>query len=250
MTANEMAEELELKLDRNDSFSSPGYEDFDLSSVLTEAQHLYIKKFTDELNNRKRTGFEETEARNQGLSALINTATLPLSSDQTGVLVNGSFFDLPLIHMWTIYETCEIDKLVCGSTTDYIVGQIVPMGHNEITRLRKNKYKKPYFKSYGEAKVWRLAYSREVSGVLPSATATNKRHELITDGTFNVSIYTMRYLKNPEDIVVDRDTTANQRNCELDISTHPVIIDLAVDLTLQRIKEQKIQIADPFKEVE
>ena len=45
LTANEMAAELEEKLDRANSFGSPGYEDEDLSSVLTEAQHLYVKKF-------------------------------------------------------------------------------------------------------------------------------------------------------------------------------------------------------------
>ena len=60
MTANEMASELELRLDRSDSFGSPGYEDFDVSSVLTAAQWLYIKKFYYEQNNRKRQGFEET----------------------------------------------------------------------------------------------------------------------------------------------------------------------------------------------
>lgn len=250
MTANEMAEELDSKLDRIDSFGSPGYEDFDYSSILTEAQHLYIKKFTHELNNRTRTGFEETEARNQGLSALIKNSTLSLSPSQIGILTNGSFFDLPADHMWTIYETCEINKLVCGSTTNYIVGQIVPMAHNEITRLKNNKYKKPYYKSYGEAKVWRVNYSREVSGILPSAPATSKRHELVTDGTFGIRNYTMRYLKNPNNVVVDRDTPTNQRNCELDISTHVTIIDIAVDLTLQRVKEQKMQIADPFKEIE
>ena len=49
MTANEMADALELKLDRSDSFGSPGYEDFELSSVLTEAEQLYVKKYFDEL---------------------------------------------------------------------------------------------------------------------------------------------------------------------------------------------------------
>ena len=86
MTANEMADMLEEKLDRADSFGSPGYEDFDLSSVLTEAQQLYVKKFFDEVNNRKQKGFEETEIRNQGLSALVKDANnLSASADQTGV---------------------------------------------------------------------------------------------------------------------------------------------------------------------
>jgi hypothetical protein len=60
----------------------------------------------------------------------------------------------------------------------------------------------------------------------------------------------MRYLKNPENIVVDRDTANNQRNCELDDSTHVVIVDISTDLMLQRVKEQKLQIVEPFKELE
>ena len=250
MTANQMADELELKLDRSDSFGSPGYEDFELSSVLTEAQHLYIKKFYDELNNRKLKGFQETEARNQGLGALIKDApSLTPSASQLGVLRYGKFFDLPLDHMYTTFEECTIDKNECY-TTNPIVAYIVTVGDNEIQRLDTSKYKKPFYKSHGESRVWRKEYSRAVTGLLPSTTATAKRHELITDGTFNVTTYHMRYIKNPEGIVVDRDTPTNARNCELDTSTHVVIVDLALDLMLTRVKEQKVQIVEPFKELE
>ena len=71
MTANEMANLLDEKVDRVSSFGSPGYEDFDYTSVLSEAQQLYVKKFFDEVNNRKGKGFEEIEIRNQGLAALV-----------------------------------------------------------------------------------------------------------------------------------------------------------------------------------
>ena len=60
----------------------------------------------------------------------------------------------------------------------------------------------------------------------------------------------MRYLKNPTNIVVDRTTLANQRNCELDTSTHVVIVDIAMDLMLDRIKEQRMQNIEQFKELE
>lgn len=249
MTANQMADELELKLDRSDSFGSPGYEDFELSSVLTEAQHLYIKKFYDEVNNRKLKGFQETEIRNQGLGALIQDApSLTASASQVGVLRNGKFFDLPLDHMWTTFEEATIDKVDC--TQEPIVAYIVTVGDSEIQRFDWSKYKKPFYKQHGEARVWRKEFSREVTGLFPSASATAKRHELITDGTFNVTSYHIRYVKNPEAIVVDRTTTANSRNCELDTFTHVVIVDIALDLMLQRVKEQKVQIVEPFKELE
>jgi hypothetical protein len=60
----------------------------------------------------------------------------------------------------------------------------------------------------------------------------------------------MRYLKNPEAIVVDRDVPGNQKNCEFDESTHRVIIDMATDLMMQRVKEQKVQIIEPLKDLE
>jgi hypothetical protein len=255
MTANAMADELELKLDRSDSFGSPGYEDFELSSVLTEAYHYFVKTFFDELNNRKGKGFQEIEIRNQGFGALITDApSLTVSASQVGVMNNsllkGKFYDLPLDHMYTTFEECVINKIKCGTEDEAIVAYVVPTAHNEFQRYDWSKYKKPFYKEYGDARVWRTEYKRATSGILPSAPATAKRHELITDGTFDITTYHIRYVKNPLDIVVDRDTATNQRNCELDESTHRVIIDLALDLMLQRVKEQKLQITNPMKDLE
>jgi hypothetical protein len=254
MTANEMADMLEEKLDRADSFGSPGYEDFDLSSVLTEAQQLYVKKFFDEVNNRKQKGFEETEIRNQGLSALVKDANnLSASADQTGVLVNnnvtGKFYDLPSDHMYTIYEECTIDKTECD-TNSSIIGWVMVVAHNEMQRYNWSKYKKPFYRPNGDCRVWRSEFSRKTSAIDPSIPATAKRHELFTDGTFNVTNYHMRYVKNPEDITVNRTTPTSQSNCELDESTHVVIVGIATDLMLQRVKEQKVQTIENFRDLE
>lgn len=250
MTANEMADALDQKLDRVDSFASAGYEDFDYSSVLTEAYHFYVKKFIDEMNNRKGKGFQETEIRDQGLGALIKTApSLTVSASQVGTYTNGTFFDLPMDHMYTVFEECTIDKTDCN-TQEFIKAYIRVIAYTEMQQFQSSKYKKPFYKPYGDARVWRAEYSRLVSGVNPASPATAKRHEIITDGTFNVSTYYMRYLKNPTAIVVDRDTPANQVNCELDYSTHVVIVDIATDLMLERVKEQKLQIRESFKDLE
>lgn len=255
MTANQMADEVERILDRSSTFGSPGYEDFELSSVLTMAEVLYIKKFYDELNNRKGKGFQEIEIRNQGLGALIKDApSLTQSASQVGVITNanvaGTFFDLPSDHMYTIYEECVIDKTECGTKEAPIYAYVVPISHNEMQRFNWSKYKRPYFKSYGDARVWRSEFSRQVDGVSPTNPATAKRHELFTDGTFDIVTYHMRYIKNPKQIVVDRTTSTNQRNSELDESTHLVIVQMAADLMMERVKEQKMQIIEPLKELE
>jgi hypothetical protein len=52
------------------------------------AEVTYIKKFYDELNNRKGKGFQEIEIRNQGLGALITDASsLTPSASQVGVIL-------------------------------------------------------------------------------------------------------------------------------------------------------------------
>lgn len=245
-----MADELELRLDRSDSFGSPGYEDFEISSVLTEAQSLFVKKFISPLNNRKLEGFEETEIRNQGLSALVKRgASLTVSANQTDILLNGKFFDLPSDFMYTIHEEAEINKSICNTNTK-IIAEIKVVAHNELTRLVNNKYKKPYYKDYGKARVWRVEFSRTVDGVDPSSPATAKRHQLITDGTFNINRYSINYLKNPDDIIVDRSVSSNQRNCILDESVHMTILDIATDLMMNRVKEQKVQNIEGIKDLE
>lgn len=251
MTANEMGTELELKLDRSSSFGSPGYEDFELTSVLTEAERLYVKKFIDRKNNRKGESFEETEVRSQGLSALIKRgAMLPVSSDQTGVLTNGQFFDLPTDFMYTIHEEVLIDKIKCNTKDTKIKAEVKVLAHDEVSRYEDNKYKKPYYKLYGKAMLWRLVFSREVDGSIPATPATAKRHQLVTDGTFAADGYSINYLQNPKGIVVDNDDPTNQRNCILDDSAHNAIIDLATSLMMERVKEQEIRNVESFNDVE
>jgi len=250
MTANEMATELELELDRSSSFGSPGYEDFELSSVLTKAQELYVKKFIDKKNNRKGESFEETEIRGQGLSALIKRATaLAVSADQVGVFPNGVYYDLPTDFMYTIQEDVAINKNECGTETP-IIASVSIIQHDEVSLLKGNKYKKPYYKNYGSAKIWRLFYSREEDGYNPATPSTNKRHQLITDGTFNVTDYSISYLINPKEIIVDKTTVANQRNCILDESTHLTIVAIAADIMMDRVKEQKMQNIESIKDLE
>tara|TARA_R110000824_G_scaffold175255_5_gene353582 strand:+ start:3770 stop:4534 length:765 start_codon:yes stop_codon:yes gene_type:complete len=244
MDANAMANELDQQVDRATSFGSPGYEDVDYSSVLTDAMHVYIKQFIDRKNNRKGESLEETEVRSQGLSALIARAVLTASTDQTGVFANGTFYDLPNgtndSFMYTIHEEGTIDKKICTDGVTPISTIFNVVSHDEVSRLSKNKYKKPYFTTYGDSMTWRLVFSRETSGELPSAVATAKRHQLVTDGTYNIESYAINYLINPPNIVVDRDTVADQRNCILDESTHLPIIDIAKSLLLERVREQDL----------
>lgn len=251
MTANEMAAELDQQVDRASSFGSPGYEDNEYSSVLTDAMNVYVKQFIDRKNNRKGESLEETEVRSQGLSALIKRgAALTVSADQTGAFTNGTFYDLPTDFMYTIHEEGNIDKFLCTDGTTNISTTFNVIAHDEVSRLEKNKYKKPYYKTYGEAMTWRLVFSRQTDGSDPASPATAKRHQLVTDGTFNVNRYSINYLQNPPNIVVDRTTPSFERNCILDDSTHLPIIDIAKSLLLERVKENELANMASSKDLE
>jgi len=229
VTANEMADKLEFLLDRANSFGSPGYTDGELSSALSSAQIQYVKRFFNYKNNTHQTGFEETEARGQGLSALIqDSGPLAPSANQAGILPNGTFYDLPEDFMFTIYELVFIDRPDCdGNLTE---AGVKVVSHDEYSLFKGNYYKRPFANNI-HAGVFRMYFSPD-NGI--------KRHEILTDGTFSVDSYRMRYLKNPVDISVNRADPASQISCELDDFTHEVIVDLARDLMLETVKEQKL----------
>tara|TARA_R100001443_G_scaffold85562_1_gene92254 strand:+ start:4386 stop:5141 length:756 start_codon:yes stop_codon:yes gene_type:complete len=251
MTANEMAAELDQQVDRASSFGSPGYEDFEYSSVLTDAMNVYVKQFIDRKNNRKGESLEETEVRSQGLSALIKRGiALTVSADQTGTFTNGTFYDLPTDFMYTIHEDGTIDKKICTDGVTPISTTFNVIAHDEVSRLEKNKYKKPYYKTYGDAMTWRLVFSRVNDGYTDNTAQTAKRHQLVTDGTFNIERYSINYLQNPPNIVVNRTTAANQRNCILDDSTHLPIIDIAKSLLLERVQERELANMASSKDLE
>jgi len=147
MTANEQADKLDEKLDKVDSFASPGYEDFDYSNFLNDAMIIYIKEFVSPLNMKRRS-FEETELRSQGLSELIKSSSdLTVSNSQDGILPNGVFYDLPNNIISIILEDVISDKDHC-ITGSKIRPDVRVVSHDEYKRLIRNSFKRPYISDY------------------------------------------------------------------------------------------------------
>jgi hypothetical protein len=152
--------------------------------------------------------------------------------DQTGVLPGEKLWALPVDFMITIYEGCTTNVPQCGTTSTYNRIMTIPISHDEYNLNYYNPYKKPYTDGT-EGIIWRLEHGKKtVNGV------ERKIHGLITDGSFNVTNYYMRYIKNPSDIVVNLNTPSSQVNCELDSLTHQGICDIAVKLLSAAVREQ------------
>ncbi len=224
-----MADIFELLFDKITNNDAPGYEDTEISVLLTKAEErFFLQNYTG--TNKLREGFEETEKRRKDLSELTSNSEListSVSSSQVGTLPNGVFYDLPTDFLYSIKEEVTIssdDACVNGNRI-----KVKPITHDEYTVNIENPFKQPY-----DELAWRIDYSRETS-------TSNKRHELITDGSYNVTTYHLRYLKRLPGITVDRTVTTNQVNSALDESTHRRIIDIAVELALEITVDGRLQ---------
>lgn len=228
MTANEMAYRFEVSFDKITNFDSPGYEDSEVSILLNQAQERFLLQ-TYSGTNKFKEGFEETEKRRKDLSELTaNSIITTASATQTGTLPNGTLYDLPTNFIYAIKE-----EVVISSDDECDNGRrikVKPITHDEYTINIENPFKQP-----DNNLVWRLDYSRVTDGTNP------KRHELITDGSYNITAYHLRYLRRLPNIVVDLDTPANQVNCVLDEITHNRIVDLAVEIALELTVDPRLQ---------
>jgi hypothetical protein len=256
MTANEMALQVKIQYEKLNSAGAPGIQDGVMSRILSNAQLYFIIARLNNKTNILGEGLEETELRGEGMAQLAATATILPSLPTLENVPNGTFFDLPKDYWFNLYESALIDKISCV-TNKPIEAFIRAIRHDEFAKMSSaligNYYKTPLFTNYN-AEVNRLFYSRIQSGYDSSfvnqlnpttnptynptidngydylTTQTAKRHELVTDGTFNITSYFIRYYRIPRDIVVDQQNLANQRHCELDEFTHQTIIDITVNM--------------------
>lgn len=239
MTANQMWENVLVTYDALYSQSAPGFVDPEASILLTKAQWYYILQRLNPKSNRNMEGFEETEIRIQGLSALVKdsqeSSTPPTKTNvsQVGALPGEELWALPTDFMIAIYEGCQTNVKQCGSNPPvYNRIMTIPISHDEYNLNYYNPYKRPYTDGT-EGIIWRLEHGRKTVN-----NVERKIHGLITDGTFTITNYYLRYIKTPSDIVVDLDTPASQVNCELDSLTHQGICDIAVKLLSAAVREQ------------
>lgn len=254
-----MKYEFLLLYDSLTSFDSPGYTDKEIGVLLTKAQESLLLETFDPFNS-----VEETEKNRAYFSELIRdsidingTLTTYVSSSQYGVHPNGKFFGLPSDYLFSLSGevvtdiTCDSQSLSYKSVTTEtkaatsqstsrgevlkFTGKIIPVkpvSHDEYTVNIKNPFKKPT-----TDRVWRLEFYKY----------GDRRHELITDGTYNITAYILRYLKKPVDITPFGDgTTTAQSNCELNEVVHKRIVEKAVRMAsaVTKLNEYKVKLSE------
>jgi len=227
MTSIQMQDEFLILYDKITSFDAPGYTDEEISIFLTKAQERVVLDYYTPLGNKYKEGFEETEARRKDLKELVVGTTLTTAATvQTNVLPNGVFYDLPSNCLYAISEEVTVsssDTCVNGTRI-----RVKPITHDEYALNKKNPFKKP-----STELVWRLDYS-------------GRLHELVTDGTYTITSYHLRYLKTPTPIITDASVTIEGTtgitDCTLNSILHRRIVDEAVKIATGSTDPEDYQI--------
>jgi len=125
----------------------------------------------------------------------------------------------PDIYWFAINEECEIRYEDCnGSWVDERTG-VYATSHNDYDKLVDDPFNKPT-----KNVVLRLMHGRWA--------------ELITDGTFTINQYFLRYIRQPIRLDI---TNFPLMSCELAEHTHIEIVSIAVGLALENIASPRFQ---------
>lgn len=263
MTAPEMKYNFELELERIAADAAPGYTDREVSALLTRAQERLVKRHITPFGNKYNEGFEATEDRRKELSRLTkgpyDDFGQPLTtkaSDQTHTLKNGVIYRLPSDLWLTIWEDAvvtsnddcsDLEKDINddGEKEKLKYASIDPISHDEVQSNRYNPFRKPK-----NTRLWRLDHSVEEDNIRFPV------HELITDGTFDVHEYRVRYIRRLQPIITGplNDPIygySNTTDSELDESFHPEIVAeaaaMAASMTqpeLYQLRRQEAQLEE------
>lgn len=255
-------------MDKLDTNGYANFEPEEIDVLLNISQERFVKQRYG-LNNSKKVGFEGSQKRTDDLKNLVKTAQISVNvaSDVTNKL-NGFYAALPSDYLFAVSEECGLYYPSCSSSatpasgsltanTTYIVTkgsitfdgntyttgrifktvtgvysytgtgkfvvanaqrtEVKPIQHDDYNRIVRDPFNKPSFNQ-----VARLF--------------ANGKAELLTDGTFHIDTYFLRYLKTPSKLDISTST-----GCELSEHTHQEIVDIAIEMALENIESQRYQ---------
>lgn len=230
MTTIEFSNEFDILYDNIATSSAPGLDMYEKSVYLTKAQ-LEIVKTHYSLYNKYKEGFEGSEKRRSDIKELVKhyRGAVTTAGTATNISTMSTFFQIPSNVFLIIQETAIINSLTNNCINNKVVN-VVPKTHDEYNKQVLNPFKKP-----DENIVWRMDFSEQNN---------SSNVELISP--FNIVEYNLRYIKNPnpiilinldEDEFLDQGLTINgqteSQTSELSEQVHQEILDRAVQLAVR-----------------
>jgi hypothetical protein len=181
--------------------ASPGYTPSELEVISSKVQEDLIITSYGGKSNRLQKGFEEDEKRIQDLGELVRyknytSFTAGFFTNSTEIVLPNTLItngptDFSDVYWFTVYEGCTSDVLDCtisGNTTVFVEPNIDDTSHGTLPIVLKDPFNKPYVKG-NNGRVLRIR-------------SEGRKHTLITDGTFNITKYSVGYIIKPTPIVL------------------------------------------------
>jgi hypothetical protein len=212
MTSLEMQTAFEIEVGIIDSRLKPISSD--IFYWINRAVEKFVKtRYTG--NNPKKESFEQSQKRIDDLQALVKEIVLPT---YTGFNKPDSFTSiLPSDYLYKVGEEVLI-FIPTGSTIGKRTG-VTEITTDRYFREIENPFSE-YKAHYGLAKPLRMFYGGYA--------------EFITDGTYVIGNYFLRYISIPN-------TVSLTNQCNLASPTHPEIIKIAVSMYIEKNKDSRYQ---------
>jgi len=277
MTIGEMHIDFKLELDKTSNLDNPAFEPEEIDAWLNKSIRKFSKTRYSGINI-KRESFEQTQKRIDDLRTLVVETDLPCipgGSKKNCYIADLDDLEDPywfalseevIIAYLSLKDTAEIvapTALVVGSTY-LVVNDDVVFGEeeDEVTLTPGTYFIAEDTEHTGDGSVIKVTDS--LQGVVQCTADSYRAHidnpysshilhyeeasplrlfignivELITDGSYGVLKYYLRYLRAPA--VVDS-LSVEQVHCDLPEHTHDEIVKLAVSMALENIEQPRYQ---------
>lgn len=213
-----------IKVNKLDSFN---YQDLlpEEIDVLLNQEMFKIIEQRAYGTNPKRTGVEETQKRVDDLRNITLGFSNSVFTTSALSKPNGSFVTLPADYRHALQEDCLITYTDCNGDTQTEVVPTVPMSHDRYDRIVWDPFNKPF-----EELVARLPYQAN-------------SFELVTDGTYTLTAYNLRYLRTPVSMQYGSTYAipSTDVNCELSEHIHREIVESAALTALENVESPRIR---------
>ena len=200
MTRQEFLDEFFITADKVNSAAGIDLTPLEIQILATEAQeYLILNKYNSKTNILKE-GFEQTDKRTFDLGELVMTNSFTPNAVSNLNFTNGRFFTMPNTLLVNPTDYSDVfwipvyEEVVTDSTCPSEDIEVRRMSYQEYAVNKKNPFRRP-----SSNRVIRLKVD-------------DRRVELLTDGSFNITNYKVRYIKKPTpiDLVNSLTTTVSQ----------------------------------------
>lgn len=214
MTALQMQVAFEIETSQIDSTLKPISSD--IFYWLNQATNKFVKTRYSGVNF-KRESFEQSQKRIDDLRTLIKEVAI--NTTQGGTKPNAWIATIPTDYMFTVGEEVQIQ---------FTKGINIITSRQAVLEINSDRYTEELKNVFSE-------YHLHDNWANPMRLYSNTYVELISDGTYSIPIYYLRYISKPTAISLP------SVNSNLPEHTHTEIVKIAVSMYLENKKEPRYQ---------